>query len=240
MSFVKIYNKKLTICTLLASVFLLVTACDSKQSDEKKSSNKVMSAIEVKLALAELSKPLTQEDNEEIYQQWGEDWLEIINTIRPLSAELVYQQPECDMVEKLELSDKSIIQETPIIDVFCENEEVFSLDLNDVTQEKRLLPNSKRLGRKTADEFINACLTPIRPILMYPDSIVADTMKSDFQLDKTQQKLTVQIPISVQTGYDTKISHLVSCQVNSQLNATAKLNPMLIKDIPKNNNQTEQ
>ncbi|MBS9778988.1 MAG: hypothetical protein KGV51_00025 [Moraxellaceae bacterium] len=238
MRVVKIYKKKLAICSVLASVSLLLTACDFAKSEEEKKADKAMEKVEIKLELAELSKPLTKEDNSKIYQQWGDEWLDVINTMLPLATDSVYKQPDCDMVEAIELSDNSVIQETPIVDVYCENGEVFSVSLNDVTQNRRILPNSKRLGRHT-DEFINACLQPIKPDLMYPDSIVADSINANVELDKTQQRLIIQMPVIVKTGYDTKITHMVTCQVDNQLNATAKLTPMP-KSIPNNNSQTEK
>ncbi len=235
-------QKKLTIYILIGNIFvtavLSLIAYNFLESDGEKQSKQVMEKIEMDLELAELSKPLTQEDNPQIYEQWGEDWVGVINTMLPLSAERVQQQPECDMVEKLELSNKSTIQKTPIVDVFCKNDEVFSVSLSDVTKEKRLFPQSKLFG-KNADEFVNACLEPIKPNLMYPDSIVPDVMNGNFEEDKTQQKLTIQIPITVKTGYDTKITHMVFCQVDNQLNATAQLTPMLEKNIPNNNSKTE-
>ncbi len=227
------------ICSIILTILLTLIIYYFSQPNENEQSEQVTNKIEIELQLAELSKPFTQEDNSEIYQQWGKDWIEIINTMLPLSAERVYQQPECDMVEKLELSNKSIIQEKPIVDVFCENEEVFSVTLSDVTQEKRLLPNSKLFGR-TTDEFINACLQPIKPNLMYPDSIVPDGVNTKIDMDSTQQKLNIEMPITVKTGYNSHITHLVTCQVDSQLNATTKLNPMLVKNIPNNNSQTKQ
>ncbi len=244
MSLVVTDKKKLAIFILICSIILsillsLLVFYLLQPDDDDKQPEQVMEKIETKLQLAELSQPFTQEDNPEIYQQWGNDWVDIINTMLPLSAERVYQQPECDMVEKLELSNKSIIQETPIVDVFCENEEVFSVTLNDVTQEKRLLPNSKLFGR-TTDEFINACLQPIKPNLMYPDSIVPDALNTNINMDNTQQKLNIQMPITVKTGYDSHITHMVTCQVDSQLNATAQFSPMPVQNIPNNNSHTEQ
>ncbi len=202
-----------------------MTACNFKQSTEEKQAENVKEKIEIDIELAKLSKPFTQEDNPQIYQQWGKDWVDIINTMLPLSAESVYKQPECDMVEKLELSEKSVMQEMPIVDVFCENEEIFSVTLSDVTQNKRLFPQSKLFGKST-DELINACLQPIKPNLMHPDSITTDGVNINLTMDSNQQSLTMQIPITVKTGYDSHITHMVSCQVDSQLNATAKLNPM--------------
>lgn len=238
MNVVKIYKKNLTICIVLTSIFLTLTACDFTKSEEEKKADKAMEKVEMKLELAELSKPFTKEDHPKIYQQWGDEWLDVINTMLPLATDSVYQQPDCDMVEAIELSDNSVIQETPIVDVYCENGEVFSVSLNDVTQNRRILPNSKRLGRHT-DEFIHACLQPIKPDLMYPDSIIADSINANIELDETQQRLIIQMPVSVKTGYDTKIIHLVTCQVDSQLNATAELSPMS-QNIPNNNSQTEK
>ncbi len=215
-----------TLLTLTLGVLSLTSfvACKPKLTKEQEvESNRLMQEIESELQLAEISKPLTKEEHPELYEQWGKDWVEIINTMRPLAVERVRLQPECQkQVAKVELADNSEIKKTPILNVSCKNGEVFVVTLGDITQEKRLYPVSKLFG-KNAGDFVKLCLDDIKPHLMHPDSIVQDSINTTFDMDNSTQTLTIQIPITVETGYNTRIGHVVKCRSDSQMKVVTEL-----------------
>ncbi len=200
-----------------------LTACKPKLTKEQEvESERLMQEVESELQLAEISKPFTEQEYPQLYEQWGKDWVEIINTMRPLAVERVRSQAECNEVAKAELSENSEVKQNPILNVSCENGEVFVISLGDITQEKRLYPMSKMFG-KDPNEVIQSCLEDIQPHLMHPESISQDSINTSFNMDEKTQQLHVDIPITVKTGYNTRVAYRVQCLSDSQLKVTTDL-----------------
>ena len=80
-----------------------------------------------------IAVPYTQDYYPNLYETWGEEWVNNINAMMPLVVNRVLANPQCDAPAIADLSDeKSIIREKAVFFVDCENKERFYVTQNEL------------------------------------------------------------------------------------------------------------
>lgn len=210
--------------SMSASVLLLsslLSACDSSpdpvdnQMQQKVEAQRLQDELALQAHLKEVGKPITEANNPELYQQWGSEWIEIINNMLPLAIERVNDHPQCDKVMKAEIAESSIQGKNPILNISCQNGENYFVGLNDIANQIEPTPASELFGRGSND-YIQLCKEKIAPEMQFPESIQHDVKKTKVSVNKLAREVDVLLPFKVKTAYDTEVSHVVSCKIDSK------------------------
>lgn len=205
----------------------ILSGCNKEQKLEpnlQAESNRLMAEVEKEIHLTEVSKAFSQQDYPSLYEQWGEEWMQIINTMLPLAAQRVQNQPECDRVANVDLSKTSKVGKSPILNVRCDNNEYFYISLGDITNEKRLYPISMLFGRNQND-YLDKCVEIIQKDLLHPKSLIRDEKNTNIQINKQKKNLEIQFPFTVKTGYKTTVTHNAFCVSDDKLNMKVEFEP---------------
>ncbi len=211
------------------AIMPIITACQPQLSEEQQSetkTEKIITEVKKEVVKETVNHSFTPESHPQLYQQWSQEWINIINdTMIPLVVKRIQAQQACNEVLKVDLSATSIVNGDPVLDVYCQNGEIFSVNQGHIQEQKQLYPNSKLFG-KTLKDFTNACVATIKPYLIYPNEVKELDVQTQFGFDELNNELRMAIPITVKTGYDSEISHVINCRANNKLQVFAQLAPL--------------
>lgn len=87
--------------------------------------------------------PYTKKSYPKLYAQWGTSGLQKINYYLPKVAEFVAKQPECNKLENVDISDKSIPNKKYIFFADCENGQRYYIDASNLPNHNAILQIEK-------------------------------------------------------------------------------------------------
>lgn len=112
--------------------------------------------------------PIDRDGYPDVCREWGDTWIKRINGLMPGASRKAAQSRECDRVEYVGLSDRSITRKEIVLYVDCANGARFFYSERDIKAGTVVASKQSKTAAFSDEQLIDACETSVKSQLKYP------------------------------------------------------------------------
>lgn len=115
--------------------------------------------------------PITRAQYPKLFAEWGSQGIQRINKLAPLAAKKAAESPECDQVEIVEVSDRSIARKNVVFFVDCANSKRFYIDEGDLKSTAAVRSQEAKTAGIPSVTTVACVICPTTPSQRIVDSV---------------------------------------------------------------------